>query len=99
MTRWVVIFTDTPDMLEIRGCKTLCCAHVAFAKAHPELLIGGGLKPDPDSAFCGALWVVEADDKTCVESLIRADPFSVPAYRRFEIFAWGKLLEDQMAVL
>jgi uncharacterized protein YciI len=97
--RWVVIFRDTEDMLQIRARRDLRDAHVAFAKAHPELLIGGGLKPDADEDFCGALWVVEADRKADVIALIEKDPFFMPAYRSFEIYTWGKLLEDQTAIL
>jgi hypothetical protein len=41
-------------MLAVRADRTRRDAHVAYAKAHPQLLIGGGLKPDPDAAFCGA---------------------------------------------
>ncbi|MEM9733246.1 MAG: YciI family protein [Pseudomonadota bacterium] len=99
MTRWAVIFKDTEDMLAIRARKDLRDAHVAYAQAHPELLIGGGLKPTPGDDFCGALWVVEAEDKDDVVSLIENDPFYVSEYRKYEIYTWGKLLEDQVATL
>lgn len=99
MTRWVVIFKDTPQMLDFRAKKELRDAHVAYAKAHPELLIGGGLKPEADADFCGALWVVEAASKQEVEQLVLGDPFYIPQHRSFEIFTWGKLLEDQTAIL
>ena len=99
MTRWVVVFKDTVDMLDVRSRQDIRDAHVAYAKKHPELLIGGGLKPEPDGDFCGALWVVEADSKVEVEELIANDPFYFPDHRTFEIYTWGKLLEDQMATL
>jgi uncharacterized protein YciI len=99
MTRWVVIFKDTPEMLTVRARKDLRDAHVTFAKDHPELLIGGGLKPDANADFCGALWVIETEKKSDVEQLIINDPFYFPDYRTYEIFTWGKLLEDQTAVL
>lgn len=99
MSRWVVIFTDSPEMLEVRAKKSLRDAHVAYAKAHPELLIGGGLKPAPDQDFCGALWVVEANARSDIEELVKNDPFYVPEYRSFEIFTWGKILEDQTVTL
>jgi len=73
--------------------------NAAYAKKHPELLIGGGLKPNPDAEFFGALWVVEAAEKSEVEELVANDPFYFPAHRTFEIFTWGKLLEDQTATL
>lgn len=99
MSRWVVIFTDSPEMLEVRAKKDLRDAHVAYAKEHPELLIGGGLKPTPGEDFCGALWVVEANSRTEIEELVKNDPFFLPEYRTFEIFTWGKILEDQTAIL
>ena len=99
MTRWVVIFTDTPEMLAIRAQKHLRDAHVAYVENHPELLIGGGLKPDADADFCGAMWVVEADQKSDVETLVANDPFYAPAFRTYEIFTWGKILENRTATL
>ncbi len=99
MTRWVVVFKDTPEMMTIRSDKRRRDAHVAFAKAHPELLIGGGLKQEPEEDFCGALWIVDAKSKDAVETLVRADPFFVQEYRSFDIFAWGKILEDQSVTL
>lgn len=99
MSRWAVLFRDKPEMLSIRADKARRDAHVAFAEAHPELLIGGGLKPDADDEFCGALWIVDAEDKCEVEHLIHGDPFFVPALRSYEIYTWGKILEDRSAVL
>ena len=94
--RWVVIFKDTSEMLDIRTRKDLRDAHVAYAKAHPELLIGGGLKPEDGQPFCGA---VELDEKAQVEKLVAEDPFYFPEYRKYEIFTWGKILEDRTAIL
>lgn len=97
--RWAVIFKDTKEMLEIRAKQELRDAHVAYVRAHPELLIGGGLKPDPEENFCGALWIVEASARFEVERLVGEDPFYFPEFRTFEIFTWGKILEDQNAIL
>ncbi|WP_432447815.1 YciI family protein [Aliiroseovarius marinus] len=97
--RWVVIFKDKPEMNEIRANKAKRDAHVSYVRAHPELLIGGGLKPGPDDAFCGALWVVEAPARIEVERLIENDPFYVPHLRSYQIYTWGKILEDQTATL
>ena len=99
MTRWAVIFKDEPGMMDIRADRARRDTHVAYAVAHPELLIGGGLKPEPQGDFCGALWVVEAPDRAAVEALVRADPFYEPDLRSFEIFTWGKILEDRQALL
>lgn len=99
MTRWVVLFEDGPEMLAVRSDQGRRDAHVAYAKAHPELLIGGGLKPAPGEDICGALWVVNAQDKQQIETLVENDPFYEPAFRSYRIFTWGKILEDQTATL
>lgn len=99
MTRWVVWFDDKPEMLKIRADKEKRDAHVAYVKAHPELLIGGGLKPDVTSDFCGALWVVETQTRMEVANLVLNDPFYVKEFRSFKIFTWGKILEDQTVEL
>lgn len=97
--RWAVIFEDDPEMLNVRADRVRRDAHVAYAKSHPELLIGGGLKDDPSGDFCGALWIVEADTKEDVKALVLRDPFYVPEYRRYQIFTWGKILEDVAVTL
>ncbi len=99
MTRWAVVFRDTAEMLNIRAEQSRRDAHVAYVRAHPELLIGGGLRPDIDGDFCGALWIVESATRAQVERLIHADPFYVAAFRTYEIYTWGKILEDQTVVL
>ncbi len=99
MQRWAVIFKDTEEMLGIRADKKLRDAHVAYARANRGLLIGGGLKPDPEGDFCGAMWIVEAATRADVEELIKADPFFFPEFRSFEIYTWGKILEDQTVTL
>ncbi|KIC33489.1 YciI family protein [Leisingera sp. ANG-S5] len=99
LTRWAVLFRDAPAMMDVRADKARREAHVAYVEDHPELRIGGGLKPDTDGDFCGALWIVEAEDRIEVEHLIHGDPFYVPAFRSYEIFTWGKILEDRTAVL
>ncbi|WP_166418423.1 YciI family protein [Cochlodiniinecator piscidefendens] len=99
MIRWVVVFKDAPEMLDVRARQDLRDAHVAYAKANPQLLIGGGLKSEVDGPFCGAMWVVETATKAEVEQIIANDPFYFPEVRTYEIFTWGKLLEDQTAIL
>ena len=95
MIRWVVIFSDTEGMLDIRNDRGLRDAHIRYATDNPTLLIGGGLKRDPEQQFCGAMWVVEADTRDEVINLIENDPFYVPEHRSFEIFTWGKILENE----
>ena len=97
--RWIVIFEDSPEMLEIRARKDLRDAHVTYVKAHPELLIGGGLKSSPEAPYCGAVWVVELETKAQVEQLIADDPFYFREFRSYRILTWGKILEDQSVIL
>jgi uncharacterized protein YciI len=73
--------------------------HVQYVKDHPELLIGGGLKPETTENFCGALWVVEAEGKQEVGKLVLDDPFYFPEFREFEVFLWGKILEGKTVIL
>lgn len=99
MQRWVVVFRDSRKMLEIRANKTLRDRHVDYVKRHPELLIGGGLKTAPNEDFCGAMWIVEVETRNEVEKLVLADPFYLAEHRSFEIFIWGKILENKSVIL
>ena len=96
---WAVIFEDDEGMMAVRADRTRRDAHVAYAKAHSELLIGGGLKTDVGNNFCGALWIVEAQTKQEVESLVLNDPFYEAQHRKYKIFTWGKILEDRKVTL
>lgn len=92
MTRWVVIFDDTPAMLPVRREKG--AAHLAYLERHADsILIGGGLRPVPDAPFVGGLWVVDADSYDAVVALVLNDPYFHPEHRRFRILAWGKALD------
>ncbi|MGR3623630.1 YciI family protein [Pseudophaeobacter sp.] len=97
--RWVVVFRDDARMMQIRADPSRRDAHVAYVRAHPELRIGGGLRPNPEADFCGALWVVEVATRGMVEALITADPFFLPEWRTYEIYTWGKILEDETVLL
>lgn len=99
MNRWAVVFRDSAEMLSVRADKELRDKHVEYARNHHELLIGGGLKDHPDGTFCGAMWIVDADTRKDVEALILLDPFYVAEHRSYEIFTWGKILEDKFVTL
>ena len=98
MTRWVVIFDDTPEMLDVRqkfGAQHLDYLRANFAK----ILIGGGLRTAPGEPFVGGLWVVEADGLDEVVKLVENDPYCHPEFRTFKVLAWGKALEDRATTL
>ena len=82
--RWIAFFTDTPEMLEIR--KTREHLHFEYLRAHEsEILIAGGCREAPGSAFVGGLWVLEVTARERAVELIEYDPYFVPAYRSYRI--------------
>lgn len=98
MARWVVIFDDKPEMLDVR--KNLGSEHLDFLRANAaKILIGGGLRSGPGEPFVGGLWVVEADQCEEIVQLIESDPYYLPEFRTFRVLAWGKALEDKAVIL
>lgn len=92
MTRWVVIFDDTPAMLAVR--KARGADHIDYLKKHSDsILVGGGLRPVPDAPFVGGLWIVEAETHDAVIDLVVNDPYFAPEHRNFRICAWGKAID------
>lgn len=97
MTRWAVIFDDTPAMLEQR--RRFGKEHLAYLEENSDrILIGGGLRPVPEAPFVGGLWIVEAASYDEVVSLVTNDPYFNPAHRRFKIFAWGKAFDKPVVL-
>ncbi|GAA6162707.1 hypothetical protein NBRC116590_04110 [Pelagimonas sp. KU-00592-HH] len=90
--RWIVLFEDTKEMLAHR--KRHGAAHLAYLDLYSDrILVGGGLRTDPDAPFCGGLWVVEATERGDVEDLVRHDPYFHPDHRSYRIMAWGKAID------
>ena len=97
MTRWAVIFDDTPGMLPHR--KKYWVDHLAYLKEHKDkILVGGGLRHDPDAPFVGGLWIVESETRDDVVELVLRDPYFNSEHRRFEIFFWGKAIEQAVTI-
>jgi uncharacterized protein YciI len=98
MTRWVVIFDDTPEMLGVR--RKFGTQHLDYLRANlTKILIGGGLRTAPGEPFVGGLWVVEADGLDEVVKLVENDPYYHPQFRTFKVLTWGKALEDRAITL
>lgn len=98
MTRWVVIFDDNPEMLDVR--RKFGAQHLDYLRANSaRILIGGGLRNAPGEPFVGGLWVVEADGRDEVVKLVENDPYYHPEFRSFKILTWGKALEDRATTL
>jgi len=97
MSRWVVIFDDTPGMLVHR--REFGDKHIAYLEQNADqILVGGGLRPIPGAPFVGGLWIVEAESHDDVVNLVLEDPYFCPEHRRFNIFSWGKAIEKEVVV-
>ena len=98
MTRWVVIFDDNLEMLDVR--RKFGAQHLDYLRANSaRILIGGGLRNAPGEPFVGGLWVVEADGRDEIVKLVENDPYYHPEFRSFKILTWGKALEDRATTL
>jgi len=98
MSRWVCIFDDTIEMLDVRQRKRT--PHLGFLRdnAH-SILIAGGLSPAPEEAPTGGLWVMEAFDKAAAAAIVEADPYFDARYRRYTLHHWAKALKDVAVTL
>ena len=93
-----VRFTDKPDSLELRG--ELLPAHLAWLATKDAILLAGALRPEPDGKPVGALWIVEAESRSAVESLYSTDPFWTGGLRAsVEILHLTKALPERMATV
>jgi uncharacterized protein len=96
--RWIAIFTDTPDMLEIRKAREPL--HLAYLRANAaEILIGGGCREGPGEPFVGGLWVLDVASRARAVELIERDPYFVAAFRSYRLLTWGKALADSQVSL
>lgn len=98
MARWIVFYEDSDEMSAVRAANV--DAHLAYLEANRErILIAGGLRPQPNGTYVGALWVIEAESRDEVVALIEDDPYYRYQYRRYRIFAWGKAFAERPVVL
>ncbi len=96
--RWIAFFDDQPQMLAVR--KEREALHLMYLRQHEnEILIAGGLREAPGSAFVGGLWALEVPSKERAVALIENDPYFVPALRSYRLFTWGKASGDKAVVL
>lgn len=90
--RLVAIFKDKPEMMEHRAQHEP--KHLAYLEVHQtEILIGGGLRPEPGGKFVGGLWVLEVDSFERATELIENDPYYRPDLRSYELLVWGKAVD------
>ena len=96
---WVVRFYDKPDVLAIRLQKMQ--AHLAWLDAMQEVVrVAGSLREIPDGHPQGGLWLVEAQSREEVETVLRADPFWLAGLReRVEIHFWAKAFSERKTLI
>jgi uncharacterized protein YciI len=98
MARWIVVFDDKPEMLDVR--KEFGQQHLAYLDAHKDQIqIGGGLRPNPGEDFVGGLWILEVNTREEAISLIENDPYYRTEFRSYRLFTWGKAFEDRFVTL
>jgi len=98
MIRWLVVFDDTPAMLDVR--KRLHDQHLAYLREHiSEIPLAGGCRDEPDGDYCGGAWVLEVSCKARAVELIENDPYFRAHARHYRLRAWGKAFSDHIAHL
>ena len=90
MARWVAIFEDNPHAHKVR--EDHHAAHFEYLARHAEKIqIAGGLRPEPDKAFCGGLWVLAVDGREEAAQLCENDPYFILGLRTsYRLYSWGK---------
>ena len=87
--RLVVYFKDGPEMMAHRAKNEQY--HLDYLENHQdEILIAGGLRPEPGGKFVGGLWVMEVESFERAEEIIKNDPYYAPELRSYELLVWGK---------
>ena len=86
---WAPLFTDRPDSVEIRSAHIE--AHQAYLRKYKgAITLCGALRPEPDAAPKGGLWLFEAETRAEVEAIIAEDPFQIHGLRATtDIYAWA----------
>lgn len=91
--RLVAYFDDKAGMMEHRQKnESLHFAYLRENKA--EIVIAGGLRPEPDGKFVGGLWIMEVESFERAEELIKNDPYYAPELRSYKLLVWGKAIDE-----
>jgi len=89
--RFVVMFEDSPAMLEVRRAREP--DHLRFLEEHQaEILMAGGLREQHGGPYVGGLWVLEVESRARAVELIERDPYYAPCPRKYQLLVWGKAL-------
>ena len=95
--RWIVFFTDTPEMLAVRQQREF--DHLAYLRQHAgEIKLAGGCRPAPEASFVGGLWILEVATRERAIELIENDPYFEPLWRSYQLLTWGKALDGPVVL-
>jgi uncharacterized protein len=96
--RWIALFEDTVDMLQVRSRHE--AAHLDYLAAFErEILIAGGLRDVPGGPFVGGLWVLEVSSRDRAIQLVERDPYFIHGGRSYRLHVWGKALANKAVLL
>lgn len=96
---FAVRFQDDPSLADIR--RENLGLHIEWLdKNSDSVLVGGSLRREPNDNPIGGLWVVDAESKEAVQSLIESDPFWKKGLRiDVEILHWSKAFEERKVLV
>lgn len=88
--RFIALFFDnlTPSALD----PDLTAAHFRYLAAHRGAITqAGGLRPPEGGAFCGTLWVIEAESAEAAGRLVDEDPYCLAGLRpERHLYFWNQ---------
>ena len=86
---FMVRLTDKPDSAGLR--KEKLKEHLAWLKENKALIpAAGSLREEEDGIPVGGAWIVEAERREDVESLVQTDPFCMAGLREnIQIYYWS----------
>lgn len=87
---FAVLLRDNPERLHLRQAHV--DEHLNYVAAQgAKVLAGGALRPKPEDAPQGALWLVNAENKEAAQAIIEGDPFFKVGLRQsVDIYHWSK---------
>ena len=96
--RFVVIFEDSPEMVEVRRNNEP--THLAYLEKHrSEIRMAGGLRNEHGGVYVGGLWVFEVTSRERAVELIEGDPYFLAHPRKYRLLAWGKALPQYQVTM
>lgn len=87
--RFVAMFFDALNPSDLDP--DLTRAHFEYLAAHSDRITSaGGLRPPEGGAFCGTLWVIEAETAASAIELVENDPYCLAGLRPDRrVFFWN----------